>query len=81
MAKVQCKCGKTEMNFKSLSQKDFPAGWETDCCSKSQPMEKIEEKQEKALEQSSLQVEEVPKPKKSRKPRKKKEDFSEKVNE
>lgn len=30
--KVTCICGKSEMDFKSLCQADFPNGWEQPCC-------------------------------------------------
>lgn len=32
MAIVKCKCGSSSTNFKSLSEKDFPGGYEEDCC-------------------------------------------------
>ncbi len=32
MITIKCKCGATEMTFQSLSEKDFPNGWLTDCC-------------------------------------------------
>lgn len=32
METITCICGKTSQTFKVLTQKDFPKGWETDCC-------------------------------------------------
>lgn len=46
MINMTCKCGKTEMQFTNLSAKDFPKGWESECC-----MKKSEEKLEPTAEE------------------------------
>ena len=35
MIEITCKCGKTTMTFNNMSAKDFPDGWETECCKES----------------------------------------------
>lgn len=46
MFTIKCKCGKTSMSFKNLTEKDFSDGWEAECC-KGQAEEKEEEAPEK----------------------------------
>lgn len=48
MITIKCDCGSTEVTFRSLSEKDFPNGWATDCCS--EKAEKVATKQPKAPE-------------------------------
>ena len=32
MITITCKCKKSTQLFKNMGPKDFPNGWETDCC-------------------------------------------------
>ena len=57
MSEIQCKCGKTKMTFRHMSQQDFPQGWETDCCLKAE--KKSEPKAEKAPEEPKKAPEET----------------------
>lgn len=46
MVTVTCNCGATRKTFNRLSAKDFPDGWETDCCQEAKKAEKASEKPE-----------------------------------
>ena len=61
MIEITCKCGKTTMTFNNMSAKDFPDGWETECCKEShnckdncKPEEEKQETTKKTDEQSSV---------------------------
>ena len=54
MSIIKCKCGKSSTNFKSLSEKDFPNGFEEECClsapKEEAPQETVPEEEPKAEE-------------------------------
>lgn len=54
MVTMTCKCGKVSMRFDKLSPKDFPKGWENECCLDSeQELQKIVETVTDILDEDS----------------------------
>lgn len=58
MITITCKCGQTTMTFQNMSLKDFPKGWETDCCLVKVPVA-VEEPKKVVVESIPVETQEV----------------------
>ena len=57
MSLIKCKCGQSSMNFKNLTEKDLPDGWEGECCKLAEKQKAEEEKKRLATEKKKKETE------------------------